>query len=165
MTCRPSPGLLAALLVAIAAAAGCGGRAAEDDGPRAGASAYLERLAGGDVRGICRSLTATGAAELARDFGGTTCSATAAAASRYVAARPDLRDAVRGATILPTLDIPLSPAPQRAGARAAALRLVIDDPVLHSRQALDVRLRLERGRWRVDEGVNALFTLPARRSR
>jgi hypothetical protein len=155
---RGRAGLLAALVVALGVA-GCGGRAAGDDGPREAAAAFLERLATGDVAGLCRSLSAGAARELARDFGGTTCRETAAEAARYVAVRPGARNAVRGVTILPTLDVPLSPAPYRAGDGTAALRLVIDDPVLASRQALDVRLRRVAGRWRVDGGVDALFTL------
>lgn len=159
MTCRCNrAGPLLAALVASVALAGCGERAA-DPAPRAATAAFLDRLASGDVRGICRSLTVAAAAELARDFGGTTCARTAARAARYVAARPAVRASIRGVTILPTLDVPLSPAPHRPGARTTALRLVVDDPVLGSRQALDIRLWLAAGRWRVDGGVNALFTL------
>ena len=108
---------------------------------------------------MCRSLSARAQAELARDFGGANCPATAAAAVRYVRDRAGLRAAVRGVTILPTSDIPLSPAPQRAGAASVALRLVVDDPVLGSRQAFDVGLRRIGGRWRVDAGIAALFTI------
>ncbi len=148
---------LAALLVA-SALAGCGERAGDGGGARAAAHAFLERLATADVSGMCRSLSPAAVAELARDFGGASCSQTAQAAARYVASTRGLRSAIRGVRILPTLDIPLSPAPARPGATTVALRLVIDDPVLASRQALDVRLRLTGGRWRVDGGVNALFT-------
>ena len=168
MTCRSSarPGrtaragrfALATALVALALA-GCGERAADDDGPREAAAAFLQRLATGDVRGLCRSMSAAAVAELARDFGGSSCPETAKAAARYVATARGLRSAIEEATILPTLDVPLSPAPQRPGATTTALRLVIDDPVLGTRQALDVRLVLAAGRWRVDSGVNALFTL------
>jgi hypothetical protein len=150
MTCRSSTSALAALL-AVLALAGCGEPAAIDPGPRAAATAFMQRLASGDVRGMCRSLSAAAAADLARDFGGSTCMATAAEAARYVA--------VRGIVIEATHDTPLSPAPFRAGAQTAALRLVVDDPVLASRQSFDVQLRLIAGRWRVDGGLNALFTL------
>jgi hypothetical protein len=158
--------MLLAIAIAIAiACGGCGGSAAPGDGPREAARAFLARLASGDVTGVCRSLSPAGAAELARDFGGATCRETAAEAARYVAVRSSMRAAIRGVRILPTLDVPLSPAPQRAGATSAALRLVIDDPVLGSRQALDVGLRLTGGRWHVDSGVDALFTLARARGR
>jgi len=157
MTCRSSAALLAVL-----ALAGCGTPAVSDEGPRAAATAFLQRLASGDVAGMCRSLSAAGAAELARDFGGSSCLATAAEVARYVAVHPGQRDAVRGVVIEANHDTPLSPAPFRAGATTAALRLVVDDPVLASRQAFDVRLRLVAGRWRVDAGMNALFTLVQR---
>lgn len=141
------------------AVAGCGEPAAEQLGPRAAATAWLQRLAGGDVAGVCRSQTPRAVAELARDFGGADCTQTATATARYVLGRKGMRDAVRGVEILPTLDVPLSPAPQRAGAATVALRLVIDDPVLGTRQAFDIGLRRSGERWRVDRGVNALFTL------
>ncbi len=157
MTCRSSVRLATGLLVL--ALAGCGERASDDDGPREAAAAFLQRLATGDVRGLCRSLSPAAVAELARDFGGSSCQQTAKAAARHVARTSGLRRAVGDVTILSTLDVPLSPAPQRPGATATALRLVIDDPVLGTRQALDVRLVLAAGRWRVDRGVNALFTL------
>ena len=155
---RASRLALAIALVALALA-GCGERAADADGPRGAVAAFLQRLATGDVHGLCRSLSPAAVAELARDFGGSSCPQTARAAARYVASERGLRSAVREVTILPTLDVPLSPAPQRPGASTTALRLVIDDPVLGTRQALDVRLVLAAGRWRVDRGVNALFTL------
>lgn len=155
---RCAPRALPAALAAVALAS-CGAPAADDAGPRAAVAALLARLAGGDERGICRSLTASAAADLRRDVGGSTCAATAAAAARHVATVPGLRAAVRDVAILPTLDVPLSPAPVRAGAQTAAVRVVIDDPVLGSRQALDLRLRMQRGRWRVDDGVGALFTI------
>jgi hypothetical protein len=153
--------LSAALVAASALAlAGCGGTPARDPhGPREAATAFLQRLASGDVRGMCRSLSGNGSAELAHDFGGVTCAESAAAATAYVAERDDLRRAIRGVRILPNIDVPLSPAPLRAGATTAALRLVVDDPVLRSRQAFDVGLRREAGRWRVDAGMQALFTL------
>jgi hypothetical protein len=170
MTSRSEPGAAgrrrrrvvaaAILLVCTAAAAGCGdGRAPDGHGPREAAAAFLQRLASGDVRGMCRSLSANASAELANDFGGVTCAESAAAAADYVAARDDLRRAVAGVRILPNIDVPLSPAPYRAGATTTALRLVVDDPVLHSRQAFDVALRRDAGRWQVDAGMQALFTL------
>jgi hypothetical protein len=158
MTCPSRVRALAALL-AVLALAGCGEPVVSDAGPRAAAAAFMQRLASGDVRGMCRSLSAAAAADLARDFGGSSCRATAAEAARYVAVRPGQRDAVRGIVIEATHDTPLSPAPFRAGARTAALRLVVDDPVLASRQSFDLQLRLVAGRWRVDGGLNALFTL------
>lgn len=170
MTCRSerrrrgrrahAAGAAGLAVVAVAfAVAGCGEPAAERLGPREAATAWLQRLAGGDVAGVCRSLTPRAVAELARDFGGTDCTQTSTRAARYVVGRKGMREAVRGVEILPTLDVPLSPAPQRAGATTAALRLVIDDPVLGTRQAFDVGLRRIGGRWRVDRGVSALFTL------
>jgi len=174
MTCPSEPGSgrrrragawrAAALVVALSvgpsvALAGCGGRAQERPGPRTAAAALMDRLADGDVGGVCRSLSSRARAELARDFGGASCPATAAAAVRYVRGRDGMRRAVRGVTILPNTDIPLSPAPQRAGAAHGALRLVVDDPVLGSRQAFDVLLRRIAGRWRVDRGIAALFTI------
>jgi hypothetical protein len=167
MTCRSdrrpgrrragaAPALLAAVSLALA---GCGDRAQEPLGPRAAAAALMDRLARGDVRGVCRSLSPRARVELALDFGGSSCRATAGAAVRYVGDREGMRQAVRGVRILRTSDVPLSPAPQRAGAATAALRLVVDDPVVGSRQALDVVLRRIAGRWRVDSGIAALFTI------
>jgi hypothetical protein len=156
---RASIGALAALVALSIALAGCGGKAQERLDPRAAAAALMERLANADARGVCRSLSTRAQAELARDFGGSSCPATAAAAVRYVRDRTGMREAVRGVRILPTSDIPLSPAPQRAGTARAALRLVVDDPVLGSRQAFDIVLRRIDGRWRVDSGVAALFTI------
>lgn len=174
MTCRSEPapgrrraGVGAAAAVALALSGvltGCGDEARERLGPRAAAAAFLERLANADVPGVCRSLSVRAQAELARDFGGSACPATAAAAVRHVRDRPGLREAVRGVRILPTSDIPLSPAPQRPGAARVALRLVVDDPVLGSRQALDIALRRIGGRWRVDSGIAALFTIVPGRS-
>lgn len=157
---RACAGAPAALFVGLSLAlAGCGEKAQERHEPRAAAAALMERLANADARGVCRSLSARAQAELARDFGGPSCSATAAAAARHVRDRPGLREAVRGVRILPTSDIPLSPAPQRAGTDRVALRLVVDDPVLGSRQAFDIVLRRIGGRWRVDGGIAALFTI------
>ena len=157
---RAGTGGLAAVVVALSIALpGCGDEAQERLNPRAAVAALMERLANGDTHGVCRSLAAHAQAELARDFGGTSCAATAAAAGRYVRDRTGMRDAVRGVRILPTSDIPLSPAPQRGDTNQAALRLVVDDPVLGSRQAFDVVLRRIGGRWRVDAGIAALFTI------
>jgi len=157
---RAVPGATVAFVVALSLAlAGCGDEAQERLDPRAAAAALMQRLANGDVRGVCRSLSARALAELARDFEGSSCPATAAAAVRYVRDRAGMREAVRGVRILPTSDIPLSPAPRRAGMQRAALRLVVDDPVLGSRQAFDIVLRRIAGRWRVDGGVAALFTI------
>ncbi len=157
---RAGAGALAALVVALwIAPAGCGDEAPERLDPRAAAAALMQRLANADARGVCRSLSTAAQIELARDFGGSTCPATAAAAVRYVRDRAGMREAVRRVRILPTSDIPLSPAPQRAGNARAALRLVMDDPVLGSRQAFDIVLRRIDGRWRVDGGVAALFTI------
>jgi hypothetical protein len=156
MTCRSSA--LAALAAALAVA-GCGSSPEPDLGPRLAVAAFLQELASGDASGMCRSLSAAAAVDLARDFGGASCEETATEAARYVAARPGERDAVHGVVIEANQDTPLSPAPFRAGAKMVALRLVIDDPVLASRQAFDVRLRRVAGRWRVDGGINALFTL------
>jgi hypothetical protein len=148
------------VLVCAWSVGGCGGAPARDaQGPREAAAAFLQRLADGDVRGMCRSLSANASAELARDFGGVTCAESATAAAHYVASRDDLRRAVAGVRILPNIDVPLSPAPYRAGATTTALRLVVDDPVLHSRQAFDVALRRDGGRWHVNAGMQALFTL------
>ncbi|MDX6719814.1 MAG: hypothetical protein QOJ63_2068, partial [Solirubrobacteraceae bacterium] len=126
---RRRAGVVAAVALSIAPA-GCGEEAQERLNPRAASAALMERLANADARGVCRSLSARAQTELARDFGGSSCPATAAAAVRYVRDRAGMRDAVRGVRILPTSDIPLSPAPQRAGTTRAALRLVVDDPVL-----------------------------------
>jgi hypothetical protein len=157
---RAPSGALAALVVALSIAlAGCGEKARERLNPRAAATALMDRLASGNARGVCRSLSARAQAELAPDFGGTSCPAMAAAAVRYVRNRAGMLEAVREVRILPTSDIPLSPAPQRAGTARAALRLVVDDPVLGSRQAFDIVLRRIDGRWRVDGGIAALFTI------
>lgn len=160
---RAGVSAVAASVLALAIAlSGCGDKAQERLDPRAAAAALMERLANADVRGVCRSLSARAQAELARDFGGSNCPATAAAAVRYVRDRAGMRKAVRGVRTLPTSDVPLSPAPQRAGATRAALRLVVDDPVLGSRQAFDIVLRRIDGRWRVDGGIAALFTIVRR---
>ena len=156
--------LVGALSIALA---GCGDRSTERLGPRAAAAALMDRLANADVGGVCRSLSAPARAELALDFGGSSCPATAAATVRYVRDHPGMREAVRGVRILPTSDVPLSPAPQRAGTASAALRLVVDDSTLGSRQAFDIVLRRIDGRWRVDRGIAALFTIvrdPSRRA-
>jgi hypothetical protein len=162
MTCRssgPARRRSLAACAAVLAVAGCGSSPEPDLGPRLAVAAFLQQLARGDAPGMCRTLSAAAAADLARDFGGSSCETTAAEAARYVAARPGQRAAVRGVVMEANYDTPLSPAPFRAGATTAALRLVIDDPVLASRQAFDVRVRLVAGRWRVDGGMNALFTL------
>lgn len=162
---RAGPVAWAALVLALSIAlAGCGDEARERLNPRAAAAALMQRLANADARGVCRSLSARAQAELARDFGGSNCPATAAAAVRYVRDRAGLRDAVRGVRILPTSDVPLSPAPQRAGTGRAALRLVVDDPVIGRRQAFDIVLRRIGGRWRIDRGIAALFTIVRGRS-
>jgi hypothetical protein len=161
-TRRPRAGAWRAVVAVLAlsvAPAGCGDGGPDPNGPRAAAAALMDRLVDGDVGGVCRSLSARARAELARDFGGASCPATAAAAVRYVRDREGLRRAVRGVTILPNTDVPLSPAPQRAGASRVALRLVVADPVLGSRQAFDIGLHRIGGRWRVDSGIAALFTI------
>jgi hypothetical protein len=170
MTCpsRTSALGLVAALTAVACLAGCGGAAPDSSAPRQAAAAFVQRLSHDDAKGLCRSLSQPGVRELARDFGGPTCAATAAAALRYIAARPSLRAAIAGTVVLPNSDIPLSPAPLHVGQTTTRLRLVVDDPVLRRRQALDVVMRLAAGRWRVDSGANALMTIvraPPRASR
>jgi hypothetical protein len=156
---RPAWGALVAALVLVALA-GCGDtRTADRAGPRQAASALMARLASVDVAGVCGVLSAHARAELAVDFGGSSCPQTAAATVRYVRDRTGMQRAVRGVRIYPTLDVPLSPAPQRAGAATVPLRLVYDDPALHSTQAFDILVRRIGGRWRVDSGISALFTI------
>jgi hypothetical protein len=145
--------------VALAGLAGTGCASTSDSGPRHALLSVLDALGSGNVAGACGKLTPAAAAELRRGFGGATCPRTLATAAGYVRARTGEQAAVRGARILPAVDIPLSPAPYRAGSPTAALRVAFNDPVLGQRQEFDVGLRLVGGRWQVDSGIAALFTL------
>jgi hypothetical protein len=148
---------LAAALAGLAAA-GCG--TASDAGPRGALQTALADIAAGDVAGACGALTPAGAAELRQGFGGATCAATLTTAVGYVKARAGERAAVGGAKVLQAVDVPLSPAPYRSGSSTTSLRVSFDDPVLGGeQQEFDVGLRLAGGRWRVDSGIAALFTL------
>jgi hypothetical protein len=122
-------------------------------------SAFLRALAAGNVTNLCRDMSRAAVSELATNFGGSTCHATAGSMTRYVAHTVGEREAVATTTILPTLDVPLSPAPYRAGEKSTTLRLIIDDPILRQDQAFDVTLRRIRDRWVVAGGVTAMFTL------
>lgn len=162
MTRRPLPRgrvarLVGAGLVCVALA-GCGA-AGGSSAPRAALRTFLADLAGDDVAGACATLTPNAVAELARAFQGSTCGQTVATAARYVMLRSGERAAIGGATILPTVDIPLSPAPFRAGSTTTTLRVSYRDPVLGEQQEADIGLRLVAGGWRVDSGIAALFTL------
>ncbi len=149
----------AAALALALLACGCGSGA--DPGPRPALTALLAHLAADDVSAVCAALTPSAAAELAVDFRGRTCSQTVSTAARYVALRQGERPAVAAARILPTLDVPLSPAPYRGGETAARLRVAFDDPVLAQPQTFDVTLRLAGGVWKVSSGLSNLFTLLA----
>jgi hypothetical protein len=151
MSARP-----AALLLALLA---CGCGSGPRPGPRPALTALLARLAAGDVGAVCAALTPNAVAELAVDFRGRTCSQTLSTAARYVALRQGERAAVAAATVLPTLDVPLSPPPYRAGDTVARLRIAFEDPVLAQSQTFDVTLRLAGGAWKVSGGLSALFTL------
>jgi hypothetical protein len=160
MSRSPTRIALAATLAALAglAAAGCG--AVSDAGPRDALGSLLADLASGNVSGACSDLTAAGTADLRPGFGGATCDATLTTAVDYVRARAGEQAAVGGATVLPAVDVPLSPAPYRSGSSTASLRVSFDDPVLAGeQQEFDVGLRLTAGRWQVDSGIAALFTL------
>jgi hypothetical protein len=157
---RPTPTQprrrLAAALVAAFVLSGCGSTSAK--GPRDALSALLTALASDNAAGACRTLTPA-AAELRRGFGGSTCLRTLTTAVGYVAVRTGEPAAIRHATVLPTLDVPLSPAPYRDGASTTSLRVSFHDPVLGEHQEFDVGLRRADGVWRVDSGIAALFTL------
>jgi hypothetical protein len=146
--------------VAVAAVllAGCT-TPASPAAPRAALRALLADLAAGDVAGACRAVTPTAVADLARAFDGSTCAQTLSAATGYIRVRSGEQAAVAGASVLPTVDIPLSPAPFRAGSTTTTLRVSYRDPVLGEQQELDVGLRLDGDVWRVDSGIAALFTL------
>jgi hypothetical protein len=149
--------LRGAVALAGIAVAACGAPAG--GGPRDALRSVLDGIAAGDVAGVCRNLTPAATAELRRDFGGASCTATLTTTVSYVRVRAGEQAAVRGARILPTVDIPLSPAPYRPGSTRTSLRVAFDDPVLGEPQELDVGLRLLAGRWQVDSGIAALFTL------
>lgn len=149
-----------AQMIAVCAALtlmGCGTDA--DGAPRAAARTFLQHLDSGDAAGMCAGLTSRGVAELARDFGGSTCLQTTRAVARFVRSAPGQRRAIAGARVLESTDLPMSPAPYRAGTDSTALRIAFDDPVLDRPQQADVQLRRIAGRWRLDLGVAALFTI------
>jgi hypothetical protein len=151
---------LAAALAALTGLAGAGCGAASDAGPRDALRSLLAALASGNVAGACSDLTVAGSAELRPGFGGGTCAATLTTAVDYVRARAGEQAAVGRARVLPAVDVPLSPAPYRSGSSTASLRVSFDDPVLGAeQQEFDVGLRLTAGRWQVDSGIAALFTL------
>lgn len=142
---------------AALALTGCGTDA--DGAPRTAARAFLGHLERGDAPGMCAVLTPRGVAELARDFGGSTCLQTTSAVARFVRTAPGQRRAVARARILESTDLPMSPAPYRADADATALRISFHDPILNRRQTFDVMLNRTGGRWRIDLGIAALFTI------
>lgn len=144
-------------LALVLAVGGCG--SSPQTGPRKGMSAFLRALAAGNVTNLCRDMSTAAVSELATNFRGSTCPATAGSMTRYVAHTAGEREAVATTVILPTLDVPLSPAPYRAGEKTTTLRLIIADPILRQDQAFDVTLRRNGGRWVVDGGVVAMFTL------
>jgi hypothetical protein len=147
---------LAAVLLGLS---GCGVDAAARAAPRAALQTFLADLASGDVQGACRTATPRAVSDLARAFNGSTCAQTMATVTHYVEARAGEQAAVHSAVVLPTLDIPLSPAPYRRGSSTTTLRVSYEDPVLGEPQELDVGLRRVGGSWRVDSGIAALFTL------
>jgi hypothetical protein len=147
------------LLLALVLLAGCGGE--HDAAPRQALQAFFAYVVAEDVSGACATATPAAVAELARDFGGGDCAETLAAVARYVRTTPGQRAALARAHVLKQGDTPLSPAPTRAGATVTQFRVSLRDPVLRQTQKLDVTLRRRGGRWRVDAGVAALFTLLA----
>jgi hypothetical protein len=147
------------VVLATALLAGCGGEHAA--APRQSLQTFLASLAAGDVPVACATATAAAVAELARDFGGRDCVETLTAVGRHVRTTPGPRLALARARILAQGDTPLSPAPTRADATVTQFRVSLRDPVLRRTQKLDVTLRRRDGRWRVDAGVAALFTLLA----
>lgn len=151
--------LLGVALAALVVCAGCG--TGDASLPRKSLQAFLAGLAASDVDRTCGLLAADAVAELAHEFGGASCGVTTHTATRYVMNRAGERAAVQTAVILPTMDIPLSPAPFRSGTTTTRLRLAFHDPVLDQRQDIDVTMELIRGRWRVGRGIEALFTLLA----
>ena len=145
-------------LVLALAVAGCGsGRSAPS--ARVVAAAWLSALAAGDVPRVCDGLTARAASALALEFGGRSCAETISAVVRFDRSTPGRSRSILGARVLPTSTLPLSPAPQYAGAVTAAVRVQFEDPVVRGRQYVDLRLALAGGQWRIDDGVDALFTV------
>jgi len=152
-------GLVGLVGVALVAGVlgGCGTSA--PPGPRDAVRTLLADLAADDVPGACATLTPSAVADLARAFRGSTCTQTLRTLAGYVQVRSGERAAIAGASILPTVDIPLSPAPYLPGSTTTTLRVSYRDPVLGEQQQLDVGLRLVGGRWLLDSGIAALFTL------